>query len=164
MRSFLLVVAVCLALGTAVAQSPEEKAFQAKQAELATKIKGVMALEDDRARVDRCQHTVSGSNEEFQNCISNEFKRTDGDYTTLVLTLGAYLRLREPGSPPVKPGRISFDEAETGWQTYRAQICDAVYQTYGIGTAGPGAYVDCKVKVTQSHMKELVAMRGVFSR
>ncbi len=164
MRGFLLVVAVCLLLSTAVAQSPEEKVFQAKQAELAAKIKGVLALEEDRARQDRCAHTVSGNNLEFQTCISNEFKRTDHDYTTLVLTLGAYLRLQEPGSPPVKPGRISFDEAETGWQTYREQICDAVYQTYGLGTAGPGAFVDCKVKVTQSHMKELVATLGVLSR
>ena len=164
MRSFLLVVAGCLGLGTAVAQSAEEKVFQAKQAELTTKIKGVLALEADRARVDRCQHTVSGSNVEFQNCISNEFKRTDGDYTTLVLTIGAYLRLREPGSPPMKPGRISFDDAETGWQTYREQICDAVYQTYGLGTAGPGAFVDCKVKLTQSHMKELVDTLGVLTR
>ena len=164
MRSFLLILAVCPGLGTAVAQNPEEKVYEAKQTELQTKIKGVLALEADRARQDRCQHTGSGSNVEFQNCISNEFKRTDGDYTTLVLTIGAYLRLREPGSPPVKAGRISFDDAETGWQTYRAQICDAVYQTYGIGTAGPGAFVDCKVKVTQSHMKELVDRLGVLSR
>ena len=160
----LLVVAVWLGLGSAAAQSPEEKAFQARQAELAAKIKGVLALEDDRARQDRCQHTGSGSTVEFENCISNEFKRTDRDYMTLVLTLGAYLRLQEPGTPPVKPGRLSFDDAETGWQTYRAQICEAVYQTYGIGTAGPGAFVDCKVKVTQSHMKEVVATLGVLTR
>ncbi len=164
MRSSLLILAVCLGLGTAVAQSPEEKIFEAKQAELQTKIKGVLVLEDDRARQDRCQHTGSGSTVEFENCISNEFKRTDRDYTTLVLTVGTYLRLRAPGSPPVKAGRISFDDAETGWQTYRAQICDAVYQTYGLGTAGPGECVDCKVKLTQSHMKELVATLGVLSR
>ncbi len=164
MRSFLLGSALCLGLGHAVAQSVEEKPFMAKQAELVAKIKGVLTLEEDRARVDRCQHTVSGSNMEFQNCISNEFARTDRDYTTLVLALGSYLRLQEPGTPPVKPGRISFDDAETGWQMYRTQICDAVYKTYGLGTAGPGAYVDCKVKVTQSHMKELVATLGVLSR
>ena len=164
MRSLLLILAICLGLGTAVAQSPEEKVYQAKQTELQTKIKGVLALEEDRARQDRCQHTGSGSTVEFENCISNEFKRTDGDYTTLVLTLGTYLRLREPGSPPLKPGRISFDDAETGWQTYREKICDAVYQTYGLGTAGPGAFVDCKVKLTQNHMKELVATLGVLSR
>ena len=164
MQRFLLMGAVCLSLGIAVAQGPEEKQFEARQTELVTKIKGVLALEADRAREDRCAHTVSGGNVEFQNCISNEFARTDRDYTTLVLTLGAYLRLREPGSPPVKPGRISFDDAETGWQTYRTQICDSVYQTYGLGTAGPGAYVDCKVKLTQSHMKELVATLGVLTR
>ena len=164
MRSCLLGFALYLGLGTAVAQSAEEKMFQAKQAELVAKIKGVLALEEERARQDRCAHTTSGSNVEFQNCISNEFARTDRDYTTLVLTLGTYLRLQEPGTPPVKPGRISFDEAETGWQAYRAQICDAVYKTYGLGTAGPGAYVDCKVKVTQSHMKEVVATLGVLSR
>ena len=166
MRNAVLMLACCLCCAAALAQSAEEKVFEAKQAELVTKIKDVLQREDDRARQDTCGK--AGDNVSFQNCVSREFAQTDRNYTTLVLNLGAVLRLPDPGAmagtPPVKPGRISFDDAETGWQTYRKQVCDAVYKTYGLGTMGPGAFVDCEVKVTRSHMHELVTLLGVWNR
>ncbi len=122
--------------------------------------RGTDALKREEARsgADLCADAGSDGQAGYLRCFDNESKKTDESYLTYVRAIGALLRLDPPpddGSKAVAPARrLEFDDAEDTWRRYLEQSCKAMTRQWD-GDQAPVAYVDCKLKLTWNHMKEL---------
>ncbi len=53
-----------------------------------------------------------------------------------------------------------FERVEQSWEQYREVACSAAFHQFGGGTGGPSFQLECKVKLTRDHMRELNMIYG----
>jgi uncharacterized protein YecT (DUF1311 family) len=53
-----------------------------------------------------------------------------------------------------------FDRVEEVWERYRESACRAAFHQFAGGTGGPSFEMQCQLKVTRDHMRELDMIYG----
>ena len=114
---------------------------------------GVVQEEDARAKQPFCEKALTTL--DINQCYFAELGKINASYLKLARLLGALLRAGyEPGEKP-EVKRISFDDAESAWASYRDKECNAAGSVYEGGTIRPSVELGCKITLTHSHMDEL---------
>ncbi len=131
-----------LYLWQSIALSPSEV--------LATRARQDAAVELLRSKSDPCAHAASQV-ARF-DCVTQEFRTTTTHYTSFLLALGVLMRAPTRLKPAMITGRISLDDAESAWTTYRNLSCSSlVMPGYDLNPA----VVSCQMELTQRHLQEL---------
>ena len=152
----LLSLAVCVhghgQGGSNVLAGPHSRDAQVLHAQA----QGVVQEEDARAKQPFCEKAVTTF--EINQCYFVELAKTNASYLKLARLLGALFRsgYKSGEKPEVK--RISFDDAESAWASYRDKECNAAGSVYEGGTIRPSVEIGCKITLTHSHMDELWAL------
>ena len=146
------VVVLSVLLGALSTHAQDAKMFAARANQ-------AYAAESARQKAGIC--TKADNNASLNGCLTNEMAKTKANYLQFERALGALLRIPQDGSKAVSaPKRLSFDDAETAWASYRDKICDTLYHTYDGGTEAGPAFGSCVVTLTGSHMQELHTLFG----
>jgi uncharacterized protein YecT (DUF1311 family) len=53
-----------------------------------------------------------------------------------------------------------FKRVEQSWQQYRETACAAAFHQFGGGTGGPSFEMECELKLTRNHIRELEMIYG----
>ena len=114
------------------------------------------AVEAERARARQPLCPKAQTTLDINTCDSAELNLTDQNELRLVRALGALLRSND--QPAAAPARIPFDDAESGWQTYRDLACKAAGDQYAGGTIRPSIEMTCRITIARHHMDELWAI------
>jgi len=118
-----------------------------------------------RSKTDLCAAAAAkNGNAGLGACLVKEEKTTEENYTAYIRAIGGLLRLSAPDdrgeSVQVQPGRLSFDNAEDAWRSYREQSCKSMATQWEGGDQAQVAYPNCILKLTWNHMKELADLYG----
>jgi uncharacterized protein YecT (DUF1311 family) len=102
-------------------------------------------------------------------CYNKVLETADQNLAKYVGAIRYMLSLRAPdvpglparypgpdGMPTTSAENVSeFDRLEQAWRPYREAACTAHHHQYGGGSGGPGAELECRVRLTRGHMKDL---------
>jgi len=144
-------------------QRPEWKEFYAKQQGFQQKGTDALNLEKELEKRDECKNALSTL--DFGECISREFGQTQQNYLAYVRAIGGLVRLNPPGEATPGGGNEpdagkALDSAEALWIRYRDAECESVGNQYWGGSMRPGAIMECRVKLTQYHIRDLAEFYG----
>ena len=93
-----------------------------RNTELHARAQQAVQAEDERGRKELCPDAKSTM--EINTCYAGELSTAEANEVKLVRAIGGMLRAgTEPSGTP--PMRLSFDQAEATWHTYREQACHA---------------------------------------
>jgi uncharacterized protein YecT (DUF1311 family) len=67
-----------------------------------------------------------------------------------------------PAGPSPTPEQVTeeFDRVEQDWSKYRQTACAAAFHQFDGGTGGPSFQMECELKLTRGHMRELDMIYG----
>ncbi len=181
LRTPLLLTVAVLLIGAApqlVSQSqksasPEQMKYQAQMEQwrtareaLKAKAKAALAAEMQREQAGDCPH--AGTTRAAEECLAQEVKTTDKNYSVFTSSLRSMLGLSLPvmpdeppstgptGKPLTSAERVrEFDNLEALSKTYRTQAADAAYDEFKGGTLAPVFSLETGQKLLRSHLKEL---------
>jgi uncharacterized protein YecT (DUF1311 family) len=144
-------------------QSPEWKAFYAKQD--AFRARGTAALTAEYAREKAGDCPNAESRMQIDTCLQTEAATTQKNYDTYIRAIGGLLRLNAPGEAPEPTTKSpdlgkEFDAAEAAWSHYRETQCKAVGDYYLGGDMAGGAYLNCRQETIRRHMHDLEVLYG----
>ena len=146
------VVLLLLLAGAAQAQGGD-----AQRTALLAKAHAAVQAEDARQKAGFC--LTKGNNYDLGICMDKETKRTEANYLTEVRALGELMRMPDGTGATAAPAtvkRLPFDDAESLWQQYRTAACQVVYTRFQGGTGAAAGELNCQLKLTGSHMRELL--------
>ena len=67
-----------------------------------------------------------------------------------------------PAGPSLTPAQLSeeFERVEKSWREYRETACTTAFHQFAGGTGGPSFQMECELKLTRDHMRELDMIYG----
>lgn len=158
--AYLLLVVLAVAAGAQPAtQANSNDALTARiqrDHELHARALEIVQAEDARAKQPLCPNAMN--TREINECSSAELEITNANYLKLVRALGGLLRSGDSGDDGTPPKPISFDHAESAWDTYRELACNAAGDRWAGGTIRPSVVTGCRLTVTRHHIDELWAI------
>lgn len=108
------------------------------------------------------------NNDEFTLCYQKALVATDQNLTTYVGAIHDVLGLKKPdltgypaqpgpADPQLTPEQLAseFDRLEQAWRPYLDAACTAEFHQFGGRASGPPAALQCKVRLTRGHMRDL---------
>lgn len=156
--------------------TPAQKAYQeelqrvrAERDRLRAAAKQAFDAEMAREKAGDCPaaHTTY----DFNMCYSSQNTITEENYKAYTGTVRALLGLKNPLAPGVKEGPLppgpagpeltpeedvtEFDKTESLWSAYKEAECTVAFHQFGGGTGGPSAGMECKLRLTRNHMRDL---------
>ena len=156
--------------------TPEQQAYQeelkripAEQERLRAAAKQAFDAEMAREKAGDC--TAAQTTYDFNMCYSKQNAITEENYKAYTGAVRALLGLEHPLAPgekegPLPPGPAGpqltpeedvaeFDETESLWAAYKEAECTVAFHQFGGGTGGPSAGMECRLRLTRSHMRDL---------
>jgi uncharacterized protein YecT (DUF1311 family) len=119
------------------------------------------AYEAEMAQVgNECQDaiTLTDRNECFENIRTQSYKNLDAFF--------AGLRAALINESPNDANALALDDAQRIWEKDRTTTCEAVSNTYDVGTvkhpgsSEPNARIRCLIEITRSRMRDLMRLYG----
>jgi uncharacterized protein YecT (DUF1311 family) len=159
--------------------TPEQRVYQqqwkeymAKRQSLQAQAKQVFDTEMAREKASDCPEAKTTY--DFNICYGDQVATTDQNlksYEGIIRELMASqpqmpgeptTEMHGPGGPSLTPKQIAeeFDRVEQDWRQYREKACTAAFHQFDGGTAGPSFEMECKLKLTRGHMRELDMIYG----
>lgn len=159
--------------------TPEQQAFQqqlkdylAKRQTLQAQAKQVLAAEAAREKAGDCPN--ASTTYDFNICYARQLKLADaslGSYENIIqeLLAGAPQLPGQPAAAMPAPTRSSLtpeqrsaelDHVELLWHQYRVAACTAALHQFDGGTGGPSFQMECEIKLTRDHIRELDMLYG----
>jgi hypothetical protein len=144
---------------------PAWNEFYAKQKKIREKGQAALLQMRTHDNPDLCLDAAQkNGNAGMGECLGAQVKITETNYLDYIRSIGALLRLTAPGSKNAEGTRdakpLSFDAAESAWQTYRDRGCASMSTQWEGGDQAPIAYSSCLIKLTQKHVNELADLYG----
>jgi uncharacterized protein YecT (DUF1311 family) len=147
-------------------------AFVAKRQSLQAQAKQVFDKEMAREKSGDCPDAKTTY--EFNICYGKEEAITEQNlklYESIIEGLQApppqmpgqtNTDVPRPGGPALTPKELSeeFERMEKVWQDYRETACTAAFHQFSGGTGGPSFELQCELKLTRDHMRELDLIYG----
>jgi uncharacterized protein YecT (DUF1311 family) len=160
--------------------TPEQKAYQQKEKEyeaqrqsLQAQAKQVFAAEMAREKAGDCADASSTSG--FDTCFDKQLTAADQSLKSY-----EYIIRKLQAGPPQMPGTptdptdesdgpvlspeqlvAEFDQVELLWGRYRESACKAAFHQFEGGTGAPSFEMQCQLKLTRDHLRELDMIYGV---
>lgn len=143
----------------------EFRKFLAEHNRLQTQARQAFDAEAARAQTRDCP--TAQTTRDFELCYDKESETTEKNYKVFVEAIRNLLSVQpsserdEPKSGPAGPiltpqqQLTEFDSVESRWQSYRDALCAAEFHQYGGGTGGPVGEIQCSLRLTRSHMREI---------
>ena len=159
--------------------TPEQQAYQQRwtayedeRIRLQAQAKVVFETETTREKAGDC--TNAETTYGFNICFGKQMALTDQNlksYEDIVRKLQADppQMAGEPIRPTIGPAGpvltqeqlvAEFDRVEEVWERYRESACMAAFHQFAGGTGGPSFEMQCQLKVTRDHMRELDMIYG----
>ena len=159
--------------------TPEQKTYQqqwkeytAKRQSLQAQAKGVFNAEMAREKAGDCPD--ANTTYDFNICYDKQVAATEQNLRSFEDTIRALQApsLRMPGEaasnmpgiagPVLAPQQSleEFDRVEQGWRQYRETACKAAFHQFDGGTGGPSFQMECELRLTRGHMRELDMIYG----
>ena len=141
------------------------KRFEAERLRLQAKANEAFDSEMALEKAGDCPDAVGTF--EHNVCYLKVLAVMDQNLKTYTGAIRDMLSLKAPDSGyPASPGPdgmpltdeehgAEFDRLEHAWRPYLDAACTAAHHQYGGGTGGPGAELECRVRLTRGHMKDL---------
>ena len=140
-------------------ESPQSKAYTAKQKVLRARGSEALAAENAREKTIPCKEEESSNGRD--ECVGRDLQVTQKNYESYAKEIGDLLRLRDPDDPDAAtyPDRgKEFDRAELLWVRYRYDQCKTVSDGSFGGTIQTQISLTCRQDLTRSHMHELESL------
>jgi uncharacterized protein YecT (DUF1311 family) len=140
-------------------ESPQSKAYTAKQNVLRARGSEALAAEYAREKNDPCKEEQSNNGRDA--CLDTDLHVTETNFGTYAKAIGDLLRLRDPDDPDAAsyPDRSKgLDRAELLWVRYRDNQCKTVSDGSFGGTIQTQISLTCRQDLTRTHMHELASL------
>lgn len=144
---------------------------EAKRQSLQAQAKRILTAEMAREKARDCPQAQTTS--DFNLCYENQVSVTDQDlksYEGIIRELLAPSQTPEqptaetPGfeGPALTPAQFvaEFDLVEQSWRQYRQTACTAAFHEFEGGTGGASFQMECQLKLTRDHLRELEMIYG----
>ena len=154
--------------------TPEQKVYQQQWKEYMVKrhtlqahAKQVFEAEMVREKAKNCPN--AGSTYDYNICFSKQvtiteenLKSYESDIRELMASAPrmsgeSETNMRGPAGPNLTSAQLTgeFDAVEQSWRQYRDTACTAAFHQFGGGTGGPSFQMQCGLRLSRSHMREL---------
>lgn len=164
----------------AKALTPQQQAYQkewqqysAKRQSLQVQAKQILYTEMGREQHGDC--TTSNTTAEFNDCFDQRLQETEANlknFEDIIRQLQSGLpqmpgSAEEPTAGPAGPAftpqqqAAEFDRLEQAWQNYREVACTAAFHQFDGGSGAPSFQMQCQLKLTRDHMRELDLVYGI---
>src|SRR5208282_1183415 len=159
--------------------TPEQEAYRQYEANhrgLQAQAKQVFDTEMAREKAGDCPDAKTDY--DFNVCFGKQLTITDQNLKTYEGFIRELMAPppRAPGQPAVEtnppasgiagpvlsPAEFEreFERVEQSWWQYRENACAAAFHQFEGGTGGPSFELECKLKLTRDHMRELSMIYG----
>jgi uncharacterized protein YecT (DUF1311 family) len=134
--------------------------------------KQILATETAREAAGDCK--AAQSTADFNDCFGKELAVTTQNLHRFQAVIRTLLAQDKPVGPkpkhdttgiagPVLTSRhilAEFNRVEIVWQQYNTTACSDAFHQFGGGTGGPSFELQCELKLTRDHMRELDLIYG----
>jgi len=155
--------------------TPEQQAYRQwteKHSSLQAQGKQIFSAEIAREQVGDCKD--ANTTADFDNCYGDQLTITDQNLTRFEAVIRA-LQAGPPQDPaeataqtPASGQQLSpqqlaheFDNVEQLWRQYRDTACKAAFHQFDGGSGAASFEMQCELKLTRDHMRELDTIYGV---
>lgn len=158
-----------IAKPNAIQQRALDKA--AKRRSLQAQAKLILNAEMAREKAGDCLEAQTTS--DFDTCYGKQLSMTDQDLKSYE---GIIRELLDPSQTPGQPAAetagvagpvltpaqfvAEFDRVEQRWRQYRQTACTAAFHEFDGGTGGASFQMECQLKLTRDHLRELEMIYG----
>jgi uncharacterized protein YecT (DUF1311 family) len=150
----------------------QSKAYLAKRLSLQGQAKQVFDAEMAREKAGDCPNAATTYDSNV--CLGRELTLTEQNlksYEGIIEGLlspppqmpgQAGANVPGPAGPSLTPKQLTeeFESVERGWRAYRETACAAAFHQFDGGTGGPSFQMECELKLTRDHMRELDMIYG----
>jgi uncharacterized protein YecT (DUF1311 family) len=160
--------------------TPEQKVYQQQEREFIAKRQVLQAqakqiYDAEMAREKSVDCPDAQTTYDFNVCYGKQGTITDQNLSSFegiireLLAPGPAMPAAETGEPvrgiagpALTPQQLSaeFDRVEQSWRQYRDAACTAAFHQFGGGTGGPSFELQCELKLTRNHIRELDMIYG----
>jgi uncharacterized protein YecT (DUF1311 family) len=134
------------------------------------KVQGKQIFDAEMAREKAGDCPASQTTSDFNDCFGKQLTRADESLRSYEASIQS-LMAPPPGPPdPSDPelpqprtpeqDRAEFDQVEQSWKQYRDLACTAALHQFDGGSGGPSFEMECRLKLTRNHMRELAMIYG----
>ena len=159
--------------------TPEQKTYQqqwkeytAKRQSLQAQAMGVFNAEMAREKAGDCPD--ANTTYDFNICYGKQTATTEQNlmsYEGIIRELMASgprmpgeptTEMHGPGGPSLTPEQFAeeFDRVEQDWRQYSKTASTAAFHQFDGGTGGPSFEMECELRLTRGHMRELDMIYG----
>jgi uncharacterized protein YecT (DUF1311 family) len=155
-----------------LAYQRQTQVFRAKRLSLQGQAKQIFDAEMAREKAGDC--TKANTTYDINVCMERELKLTEQNLKSYEGVVEGLLAPwpEMPGQPnvnspgPAGPGLTpkqhseEFERVEKSWRDYREMACTAAFHQFDGGTGGPSFQMQCELRLTRDHMRELDLIYG----
>jgi uncharacterized protein YecT (DUF1311 family) len=139
---------------------------------LQAKAKQIFDAEAEREGSGDC--SSSNTTADFDNCFGQRLEETATNLKNFdgvirqwqsgspQMSVSAAETTAGPAGPELTPAQhaAEFDRLENAWQQYRELACEAAFHQFDGGTGAPSFQMQCELKLTRAHLRELDLIYG----
>jgi uncharacterized protein YecT (DUF1311 family) len=140
--------------------TPDQVAWKQRQDEhvrLQAEGKQIFAAEMAREQAGDCKDAQTTA--DFNTCFDQQLGITGQNLKRFEDVIRKLQMEDTSGSTP-KYFAEEFDRVEQSWRQYRDTACKAAFDQFEGGTGGPSFELQCRLKLTRNHMRELDFVYG----
>jgi uncharacterized protein YecT (DUF1311 family) len=144
----------------ATALTPEQQAYRQQaneHARLQAEGKQVFDTEMAREKAGDCKDAQT--TDDFDTCFDKQLGITEQNLKRFEDVIRKLQLMDTSGSTPQQFAE-EFDRVEQSWREYRDTACKAAYDQFEGGSGAPSFEMECSLKLTRNHMRELDFIYG----